>query len=128
MAKRAPNAALGRLLAESRWSYRQFARAVNRTGTETGSLLRYDESAVCHWLSGTVPRDAVRGCILEAFSRRLDRPITHTEAGLPAPPDRSPASTDTVEGLIDLGRQDMDPSRRRVLGAGLFSVALTIPG
>ncbi|MBT2528053.1 transcriptional regulator [Streptomyces sp. ISL-99] len=33
-----------------------------------------------------------------------------------------------MEGMIDLGRQDMDPSRRNVLGAGLFSVALTIPG
>ncbi|MBC9714524.1 transcriptional regulator [Streptomyces sp. TRM66268-LWL] len=33
-----------------------------------------------------------------------------------------------MEGVIELGRQDMDPSRRRVLGAGLFSVALTIPG
>ncbi|MFJ6568685.1 transcriptional regulator [Streptomyces sp. NPDC091292] len=33
-----------------------------------------------------------------------------------------------MEGLIELGRQDMDPSRRGVLGAGLFSVALTIPG
>ncbi|KOG90392.1 transcriptional regulator, partial [Streptomyces varsoviensis] len=33
-----------------------------------------------------------------------------------------------MEGIVDLGRQDMDPSRRGVLGAGLFSVALTIPG
>nr|ANO42196.1 transcriptional regulator [Streptomyces sp. SAT1] len=33
-----------------------------------------------------------------------------------------------MEGLIDLGRQDMEPSRRSVLGAGLFSVALTVPG
>jgi hypothetical protein len=32
-----------------------------------------------------------------------------------------------VEGLVDLGRLDMDPSRRSVLGAGLFSVALTVP-
>lgn len=128
MAKREPNGALGHLLAESRWTYRQFARAVNRIGTETGTPLRYDESAVSHWLGGTVPRDAVRGCILEAFSRRLGRPVTHEEAGLPIPLDQSPVSTDTVEGLIDLGRQDMDPSRRRVLGAGLFSVALTIPG
>ncbi|MEU5001615.1 tetratricopeptide repeat protein [Streptomyces sp. NPDC021622] len=128
MAQREPNAGLGHLLAESRWTYHQFARAVNRIGTETGTPLRYDESAVSHWLGGTVPRDAVRGCILEAFSRRLGRPVTHAEAGLPVPLDHSPASTDTVEGLIDLGRQDMDPSRRRVLGAGLFSVALTIPG
>ncbi|TJZ42315.1 transcriptional regulator [Streptomyces piniterrae] len=33
-----------------------------------------------------------------------------------------------MEGVIELGRQDVDPSRRSVLGAGLFSVALTIPG
>ncbi|MEI7034084.1 tetratricopeptide repeat protein [Streptomyces pratensis] len=128
MAKREPNGALGRLLAESRWTYRQFAWAVNRVGTETGTPLRYDESAVSHWLGGTVPRGAVRACVLEALSRRLGRPVTHAEAGLPVPRDHSPTAADTVEGLIDLGRQDMDPSRRSVLGAGLFSVALTIPG
>ena len=128
MAKREPNLSLAGLLTESRWTHRQFARAVNRIGTETGTPLRYDESAVSHWLSGTIPRNAVRACILEAFSRRLARPITHTEAGLPVPRDQSPTGTDTVEGLIGLGRQDMDPSRRRILGAGLFSVALTIPG
>ncbi|MGW2322397.1 tetratricopeptide repeat protein [Streptomyces sp. NPDC001680] len=128
MAKREPNVALGRLLTESRWTHRQFARAVNRVGTETGTPLRYDESAVSHWLGGTVPRAAVRACILEALSRCLGRPVTHAEAGLPVPRDRTPTAADTVEGLVDLGRQDMDPSRRSVLGAGLFSVALTIPG
>ncbi|MCR8946055.1 tetratricopeptide repeat protein [Streptomyces sp. OUCMDZ-4982] len=129
MAKREPNGALGRLLTESRWTYRQFARAVNRVGTEMGTPLRYDESAVSHWLGGTVPRGAVRVCVLEALSRRLGRPVTHAEAGLPVPRDRSSTpAADTVEGLIDLGRQDMDPSRRSVLGVGLFSVALTIPG
>ncbi|MFJ2107101.1 tetratricopeptide repeat protein [Streptomyces microflavus] len=128
MAKREPNGALGRLLTESRWTYRQFARAVNRVGTEMGTPLRYDESAVSHWLGGTVPRGTVRVCVLEALSRRLGRPVTHAEAGLPVPRDHSPTAADTVEGLIDLGRQDMDPSRRSVLGAGLFSVALTIPG
>ncbi|WP_405807526.1 tetratricopeptide repeat protein [Streptomyces sp. NBC_00210] len=128
MAKRLPNMALARLLTESRWTYRQFARAVNRVGTETGFPLRYDESAVSHWLDGTTPRKSVRTCILEALSRRLGRPVTHAEAGLPIPTDHSPTAADTVEGMIDLGRQDMDPSRRSVLGAGLFSVALTIPG
>ncbi|MEW2085802.1 tetratricopeptide repeat protein [Streptomyces sp. NPDC005283] len=128
MAMRLPNMALARLLAESRWTYRQFARAVNRVGTETGFPLRYDESAVSHWLDGTTPRKSVRTCILEALSRRLGRPVTHAEAGLPTPTDHSPTAADTVEGMIDLGRQDMDPSRRSILGAGLFSVALTIPG
>ncbi|MFF0064199.1 tetratricopeptide repeat protein [Streptomyces sp. NPDC005279] len=128
MAKRLPNLALARLLTESRWTYRQFARAVNRIGTETGFPLRYDESAVSHWLDGTTPRKSVRTCILEALSRRLGRPVTHAEAGLPTPTDHRPSAADTVEGMIDLGRQDMDPSRRSILGAGLFSVALTIPG
>lgn len=128
MAKRDPNVALGRLLAESRWTHRQFARAVNRVGTETGTPLRYDESAVSHWLNGTVPRGPVRACVLEALSRRLGRPVTHAEAGLPVAHDHSPTAADTVEGLLDLGRLDMDPSRRRILGAGLFSVALTVPG
>ncbi|MEU9012028.1 tetratricopeptide repeat protein [Streptomyces sp. NPDC048479] len=127
MAKRLPNVALARLLTESRWTYRQFARTVNRVGTETGFPLRYDESAVSHWLGGTTPRKSVRTCILEALSRRLGRPVTHAEAGLPTPTDH-PTAADTVEGMIDLGRQDMVPSRRSILGAGLFSVALTIPG
>ncbi|MEU2998939.1 tetratricopeptide repeat protein [Streptomyces sp. NPDC007020] len=128
MAKRAPNRELGLLLEESNWTHRQFARAVNRVGTENGTPLRYDESAVSHWLSGTLPRPSVRACILEALSRRLGRPVTHAEAALPAAPGRAEHPGDTVEALIDLGRQDMDPSRRSVLGAGLFSVALTIPG
>ncbi|MFF9579827.1 tetratricopeptide repeat protein [Streptomyces rubiginosohelvolus] len=128
MAKRVPNRELGRLLEESNWTHRQFARAVNRVGTENGTPLRYDESAVSHWLSGTLPRQSVRGCILEALSRRLGRPVTHAEAALPAAPGHAQHPGDTVEALIDLGRQDMDPSRRSVLGAGLFSVALTIPG
>ncbi|MEU6539366.1 tetratricopeptide repeat protein [Streptomyces sp. NPDC047000] len=128
MAKREPNTALGRLLTESRWTHRQFARAVNRIGTETGIPLRYDESAVSHWLTGTVPRSPVRACILEALSRRLGRPVTHVETGLPVPRDRFAQAADTVEEVIDLGRLDMDPSRRSVLGVGLFSVAVTIPG
>ncbi|WP_330239198.1 tetratricopeptide repeat protein [Streptomyces sp. NBC_00525] len=128
MAKRGPNDSLGRLLVECRWTHRQFARAVNRLGTETGAPSRYDESAVSHWLGGTVPRVAVRACLLEALSRRLGRPVTHMEAGLPAPQDQPATDTVGLESLIDLGRQDMDPSRRSVLGVGLFSVALTIPG
>ncbi|MET8884467.1 tetratricopeptide repeat protein [Streptomyces rubiginosohelvolus] len=128
MAKRAPNRELGRLLEESNWTHREFARAVNRVGTENGTPLRYDESAVSHWLSGTLPRPSVRACILEALSRRLGRSVTHAEAALPAAPGHAQHPGDTVEALIDLGRQDMDPSRRSVLGAGLFSVALTVPG
>ncbi|MFF7634670.1 tetratricopeptide repeat protein [Kitasatospora sp. NPDC008050] len=63
--ERTPNRKLGPLIAEARWNSGEFARAVNRAGTEVGFKLKY---------------------------------------------------------------MDMDPSRRGVLGAGLYSVALTIPG
>ncbi|MFD9629815.1 tetratricopeptide repeat protein [Streptomyces violascens] len=123
-----PNDQLQRLFAESGWTLSQCARAVNLVGGENGTPLQYNASAVHHWLGGTIPREQVRRFIVEAFSRRLERPVTHTEAGFRGLPDHSTRQPDTVEGLIELGRDDMDPSRRSVLGAGLFSVALTIPG
>ncbi|MFI1203498.1 tetratricopeptide repeat protein [Streptomyces sp. NPDC020883] len=102
--------------------------AVNRIGTETSLFLRYDDSAVSHWLSGTMPRKSVRPIILEAFSRRLGRPVTAAEAGFTTDADPMKGqTTDTVASLIELARWDVDPSRRSVLGAALFSVALTIP-
>lgn len=127
MGGREPNTALSGLLAESGWTFSQFAMAVNRIGTESGVPLRYDDSAVSHWLDGTIPRKLVRPFILEALSRKLGRPVTHADAALPSPPPGTSARPATLEGLLELGRQDMDPSRRGVLGAALFSVALTIP-
>ncbi|MFI6049654.1 tetratricopeptide repeat protein [Streptomyces violascens] len=122
------NEHLQRLFVESGWTLSQCARAVNLVGTENGTPLRYNASAVHHWLAGTTPRAEVRRFVVEALSRRLARPVTQAEAGFPIPDDQNPTATDTVEGVMELGRQDMDPSRRGVLGAGLFSVALTIPG
>ncbi|MFE4971677.1 tetratricopeptide repeat protein [Kitasatospora sp. NPDC056651] len=115
-------------MAEAAWGNGELARAVNRTGTETGQRLKYDASAVSHWLSGTSPAAKALPVVLETLARRLKRPITAFEAGfreMPTPVDKS---TDTVSGLIDLGSLDMDPSRRGILTAGLYSVALTIPG
>ncbi|MER5641843.1 tetratricopeptide repeat protein [Kitasatospora sp. NPDC002227] len=127
--ERTPNHRLAALVSECRWvSHGEFARAVNRAGTEAGFKLKYDESAVSHWLSGTRPMTKYRQVVLEALTRRLGRPVTAFEAGFANQPDALPTSTDTVAGLIDLGSMDMDPSRRGVLGAGLYSVALTIPG
>ncbi|KOG66980.1 transcriptional regulator [Streptomyces griseoflavus] len=128
MTQRTPNCALQRLFTESGWTLDQCARAVNRVGTEIGRPLRYNESAVHHWLGGTLPREPVRRIILEAFCRRLDRPVTHAQAGFPMPTVPASDFVGTVEGLVELGSMDVDPSRRGLLGAGLFSVALTIPG
>ncbi|MEW2130386.1 transcriptional regulator [Streptomyces sp. NPDC005435] len=77
MGGKEPNAGLARPLDETGGKHARLARQTNAVGTETGTPLRYDESAVSHWLNGTIPQA---------------------------------------------------PSRRGVLGAGLFSVALTIPG
>ncbi|THA58093.1 tetratricopeptide repeat protein [Streptomyces sp. A0958] len=128
MTTRQPNAGLERLYRESGWTLRQFAQEVNRIGTERGTPLKYQQPSVHQWLSGHLPKETVRPLILEALARRLLRPITHADAGFPAPPEESNSHLTTVEGLVDLGRQDIDPSRRSVLSAGLFSVALTVPG
>ncbi|MEU6487015.1 tetratricopeptide repeat protein [Streptomyces sp. NPDC046887] len=127
MTVRQPNAGLERLYRESGWTLRQFAQEVNRLGTERGTPLRYREPSVHQWLSGHLPKESVRPLVLEVFARRMLRPITYAEAGFPLPPEESSSHPTTVEGLVDLGRQDMNPSRRSVLNAGLFSVALAVP-
>ncbi|WKK21439.1 hypothetical protein QZH56_21545 [Streptomyces olivoreticuli] len=122
---RTPNAGLASLLGQAKWSRTQFAMAVNRIGSETGLALRYDQSAVSHWLSGTMPRAEVRPVVLEALARRLKRPVTRAEAGF-ADPGTDRGGSD-LEDLIDVGRADMDPSRRGVLTAGVYSAALAVP-
>ncbi|MET9363423.1 hypothetical protein ABZX93_21250 [Streptomyces sp. NPDC006632] len=126
---RIPNESLNRLLEQARWSRSQFALIVNRMGAEAGLDLHYDQSAVSHWVAGTMPVPPVRRLMVEAFSRKLHRTVTHAEAGLPpAASDQAPPDIDTVEEIVDLGRADMDPSRRGVIAAaGLFSAALAVP-
>ncbi|MBL1116417.1 tetratricopeptide repeat protein [Streptomyces sp. 110] len=127
MSEREPNEGLERLFRETRWTLRQLVQEVNRIGTERGTPQKYREPSAHQWLQGHMPKEAARPLILEAFARKLGRPITHAEAGFPLPADESNARLGTVEALIDLGRQDMDPSRRSILGVSLFSVALTVP-
>ncbi|MFD7661859.1 hypothetical protein [Streptomyces sp. NPDC059788] len=126
--RRTPNTSLGRLIQQAAWTEQQFANAVNRAGAEAGILLRYEQSAVAHWLSGTMPRPQVRPVVLEALARRLGRPVTHAEAGFPTPPSGTrPVHGSAVDELLDMSRDDMDPSRRGVLQAGLYSAALAVP-
>ncbi|MFG3426280.1 tetratricopeptide repeat protein [Streptomyces californicus] len=127
MSTNQPNVAFERLFRETGWTLRQCAQAINKVGTEHGTPKQYRAPSVHQWMSGGIPREDARSLILEAFARRLGRPVTHTEAGFP-PPERGKGAADsTVDGIIDLGRLDMDPSRRGVLGVALFSVALTVP-
>ncbi|WEB40730.1 tetratricopeptide repeat protein [Streptomyces yunnanensis] len=127
MGAREPNRHLERLYRQTGWTLRQFVQAVNRVGTERGTPLKYREPSAHQGRQGHLPKEEVRPLILEALARRLGRPVTHAEAGFPAPAGASEATAGTVEGLVDLGRGDVDPSRRSVLGMSLFSVALTVP-
>lgn len=123
---RTPNEALAGLIREGGIGNSQLARAVNRAGAELGVTLQYDKSSVSHWLAGSMPKPEARAAVTEAISRLLGRPVTSLEAGLGETTDL-PNTPDAVSGVIDLGRADMDPSRRAVLGTGLYSAALIVP-
>ncbi|MFF8956897.1 tetratricopeptide repeat protein [Streptomyces sp. NPDC014894] len=127
MDTRKPNTQLDRLHKEAGWTQGQFAREVNRLGTERGTPTTFGESTVHYWRKGVTPKEEVRPLIMEALSRRLGRPITHTEAGFPPSGGEPAIHASLTEGIIDLGSQDMSPSRRAIVNAGLFSVALTVP-
>ncbi|WP_405890797.1 hypothetical protein OG427_28050 [Streptomyces sp. NBC_00133] len=118
---RTPNTALAALMTEADWGNGQLARAVNRAGAEVGMALNYSASTVTYWLKGALPKEPVRPVIAEALSRRISRPVTCAEAGFPG------ENADKVADLADLARGDMDPSRRGVLSAGLYSAALMVP-
>lgn len=118
---RTPNTALAHLMAEAEWGNGQLARAVNRTAAEAGTRLNYGASTVTYWLKGSLPKESARPAVVEALSRRIGRPVTCAEAGFPGD------NTDRIGDLADLVRGDMDPSRRGVLSAGLYSAALMVP-
>ncbi|MGW4202233.1 tetratricopeptide repeat protein [Streptomyces sp. NPDC004726] len=126
MTTREPNEPLARLYRESGWSLRQFAQAVNKIGTERGTPVNYREQSVHQWLKGYVPKEETRPLILEALARRFQRPVTAHDAGFPSAA-RTQDDSGLTEQLINLSSKDMSPSRRSIVNASLFSVALTIP-
>jgi tetratricopeptide (TPR) repeat protein len=128
-----PNLPLRRLLTETGWTEQQLAKAVNAAGAETGLALRYDRSAVSHWLAGRRPWGPVPSLVAEALSRGLGRPVTLADVGLEATPtDTGPAdiSMENTEDAIDMLVQlaTFNGERRRVLAGGAYSLAaLAVP-
>ncbi|MGW6707038.1 tetratricopeptide repeat protein [Streptomyces sp. NPDC054956] len=99
MTRRPPNARLAGLLAEARWSGAELARGVNALGTLHGLGLRYDRTAVAHWLSGTRPRRPVPELIAAALTERCGRLVTVEEAGFePRPGARSGSGSGSESG------------------------------
>ncbi|MET8334340.1 hypothetical protein [Streptosporangium canum] len=118
------NTGLADAIARTGWTLDATAQAINRVGDEVGLLLRYDASAVSHWLTGACPRGEVVAVAMEAFSRTLPG-ITAEDLGWPPPPQPAPGDPwrgDPVAHLATLGRDDM-LNRRSALRAGLYSVA-----
>ncbi len=79
---RPPNRALRALLTEAGWSGASLAREVNSLGAAQGFALRYDRTAVSHWLSGTQPRPPAPELVAQALSSRLGRRLRPAETGL----------------------------------------------
>lgn len=93
------------------------ARRVNDLGDRRGEFLRYDKTAVSHWLSGTQPRPAVRYLIAEVIGQKLGRAVNLTELGFDEPEspdcmskalifDRHAGSA--IETVTGLGAMDLD--------------------
>lgn len=127
MARRRPNRQLAGLLAEADWTAGALARAVNALGTKYGLRLRYDRTAVAHWLEGSRPRPPVPGLVAQVLGRRLGRVVPVGETGLaPEGEDAGAAALthgDPVERLAALCRADADPQRRLALNREMFAAA-----
>ncbi|WP_409490872.1 tetratricopeptide repeat protein [Amycolatopsis sp. cmx-11-12] len=130
MSRRARNDRLRDLLTAAGWSFDSLARAVNSAGAEAGLQLRYDRTAVAHWISGTRPRAQVPALITEALTRRLGRPVTPAELGfdLAAPGPMSIRPGGGTAALADLVCADLDPVGHRLLARSVYRLdELAVP-
>ncbi|MEV0674986.1 hypothetical protein AB0I60_00545 [Actinosynnema sp. NPDC050436] len=128
MRSREHNEKLRALIGEARWTNHNFALAVNRVALEVGIVLRYDRTAVSHWLSGSRPRPPVPAFMAQALSRRLGRPVRTADLGVagdePADPVAEEPSATT--NLLRLVTADLDPARRTSLHEQPFRVEWTV--
>jgi tetratricopeptide (TPR) repeat protein len=126
---RTRNELLAGVIAETGWSQTQLAAHLVRVAAESGAdeLLAVSRSHVAMWISGVRPERRARLILCETLSRRLGRVVTLGQIGLEptssTPPTRPLWDVSTVAALVDLGDQDMDMKRRRVLAASAYSVA-----
>jgi len=111
----APNVVLRRLLAETEWTEARLAKEVNAAGAETGLTLRYDRSAVSHWLAGRRPWGPVPALLAETLSRALGRTVTVDELrlGVAGPRSDPPGQVYSLASLTvpDWAQAVVGPSR-----------------
>lgn len=129
MTVRRRNERLAAVIAEASWSHAQVANAFVRVALEASAreFATVGRSHVSHWVGGTSPTGSGRAFLAEALSRRLGRTVTTNEIGLGAGDGVATAQPswdlDTLATLADLGRIDVDVTRRAALGAAAYSAA-----
>ncbi|MEU2598155.1 Tat pathway signal protein [Streptomyces hirsutus] len=129
------NAALAALLKEAGWSQPQAAAAVARVAAESGvrELQAISRSHIAMWIQGTRPSGQAPHILCETLSRRLGRRLTLAEIGLEGGPtgrddSASHWSVDPLTALAELGSDDLDMHRRKMLTTAAYSAAgLALP-
>ncbi len=132
---RTRNTALADRLAEAGWSQAQAAAAFVRVAveSETRELQGISRSHIAMWIQGTRPSGQAPHILCETLSRRLGRRLTLAEIGLEGEPtertDRSSDwSVDPLTVLAELGSDDLDMHRRKILATAAYSVVgLALP-
>jgi hypothetical protein len=127
---RAANTRLAAVIAEAHLTHGQVAREIVRVAHESsppaGELIVVGRSHVSKWVAGVTPSAVVVPVLREVLSRLAGRVVTFEEIGIASPGSSGHLldwHADTLVALADLGRVDVDASRRRMLGAAAFSLA-----
>ncbi|MYW97938.1 hypothetical protein G3I59_46875 [Amycolatopsis rubida] len=128
MSGSARNDRLRDLLDAGGWSFDCLARAVNKAGSEAGLSLRYDRTAVAHWLTGTRPRGPVPALIAEVLTRRLGRPVALADLGMDLATAEQPAGSagSGIAALTELVRTDLDLVGRRRLARSVYRLDVLV--
>jgi tetratricopeptide (TPR) repeat protein len=129
------NVALAALLREAGWSQAQAAAAVTRVAAESKvrELEAISRSHIAMWVQGTRPSGQAPHILRETLSRRLGRRLTLVDLGLEGEPtgtvdSDSDWSIDPVTVLAELGSDDLDMHRRKMLATTAYSAAgLVLP-
>ncbi|CAM5665533.1 hypothetical protein STENM223S_03534 [Streptomyces tendae] len=132
---RARNEALAALLREAGWSQPQAAAAVARVAAESGvrELEAISRSHIAMWVQGTQPSGQAPHILRETLSRRLGRHLTLADLGLEGEAtgrtdSGSDWSVDPLTVLAELGSDDLDMHRRKLLATAAYSaVGLALP-
>ncbi|MBP0456151.1 Tat pathway signal protein [Streptomyces montanisoli] len=129
------NVALAALLREADWSQPQAAAAVARVAAESGvrELQAISRSHIAMWIQGTKPSGRAPHILRETLSRRLGRRLTLADLGLEGEPtgtadSGSDWSVDPLTALAELGSNDLDMHRRKLLATVAYSATgLALP-